>query len=51
MHAFIRQDIQDSINHYLALAGPRAAMIPSQGIDYAKILKSKMKGNRHFITV
>ncbi|KAG8202085.1 hypothetical protein JTE90_010447 [Oedothorax gibbosus] len=49
VHPFIRKDIRDSINHYLALAGPRAAMIPSQGIDYAKILKSKVKGNNLFL--
>ncbi|XP_035217633.1 uncharacterized protein LOC118190946 [Stegodyphus dumicola] len=45
IHAFIRhEDPSDSMNHYLALAGPRALMAqPSQGIDYAKILKSKFK--------
>lgn len=50
VHAFIREVDRNGQDHYVALAGPRALMAnPSQGVDYAKLLKSKMKGNRHFI--
>ncbi|GIY08727.1 uncharacterized protein CDAR_24111 [Caerostris darwini] len=49
-HAFIKQADRSGVDHYVALAGPRASMAhPSQGVDYAKILKSKMKGNPPFI--
>ncbi|GBM11567.1 hypothetical protein AVEN_180128-1 [Araneus ventricosus] len=50
VHAFIREVDRNGLHHYVALAGPRVLMAhPSQGVDYAKLLKSKMKGNRHFI--
>ncbi|CAL1261759.1 unnamed protein product [Larinioides sclopetarius] len=50
VHAFIREVDRNGLDHYVALAGPRVQMAhPSQGVDYGKLLKSKMKGNRHFI--
>ncbi|GFS48446.1 tspear [Nephila pilipes] len=50
VHPFIRHDDKEGIDHFLALAGPRPLMAqPSQGTDYTKLLKSKMKGNRYFI--
>ncbi|GFY76959.1 tspear [Trichonephila inaurata madagascariensis] len=50
IHPFIRHEDKEGVDHFLALAGPRALMAqPSQGTDYAKLLKSKMKGNRYFI--
>ncbi|KAF8784361.1 Thrombospondin-type laminin G domain and EAR like protein [Argiope bruennichi] len=50
IHAFIREVDRNGLHHYVALAGPRALMAhPSQGTDYAKLLKSKVKGNRRSI--